>query len=617
MSTKIERGTNLTAIDKVVMYCSPEMGVRRMAARHTANRLIEFGYNDKPEHRGRAPQLSTTGAETWRNDIDRRKAMADARDLCRYDFIGGIIDRIVLYVAGRIHCKSNTGDAMVNEIYDEYYHGWCGDERDEDFSTRCDVTGRHRHKKQAQMAFRGFLIDGDAGFVEVSPEFSPTAQMDASGLWVPGTGEYCLQSIEADRIGSPLDSTTDESYIGGITINRDNGRVQNYRIFQRSRTGKYTHPEDILPRDFIHVFDPDTPDEYRGRTKLLRLLNDTRDLREWCEAEKIAGKTQSLFAAFAATKDPFNGTGPDAWSDKTANNTPTMEAKYGMIQKGGIDQRWDLIAPPSRPSGAFMAFVDFIMHRMAVSLDLPYEFIWSLAMLGGVNSRIIVQQATRKIEAWQNNILRDILLDRARQKVIADGIAKRILPAHPNWKKCDWRFGPALVTDMKYEMESDIQAIAQGIVPIEKIMAKYDNAPREVFTSNSTTANEAIEVGTEKAIPVEVFARGMFPDITAQRAAMLAGPTPPPLPGSIEAVGDKGVKELRELLVATGEGKIDRESAINTLIQVFGFSRSEADKIVPEEPEPEQLNRMAGLDVHGEHPAPSKQVSMNGKNVKH
>jgi hypothetical protein len=156
-------------------------------------RLREFGvggYNPDPRRRGSARPISQSGSETWQRGRDRWKAMADARDAALYDWIGGVLARIVLYVAGKIHCRGTIGDPAFDEAYDNYFFGWCGDQPAEDETTRCDITGRHRLSKMMQMALLAYFVDGDYGFVEVDPQFSPT-------------GEFCLQGIEADRIGNP------------------------------------------------------------------------------------------------------------------------------------------------------------------------------------------------------------------------------------------------------------------------------------------------------------------------------------------------------------------------------------------------------------------------------
>jgi len=558
------------------------------------------GYNPVAERRGRAKAAG--GSENWIANRDRVKAMADARDAFTFDWIGGVIAKVVLYVCGRLHAKSATGEGQIDQMYDDYFHGWCGDERDAQGLPRCDFSGRHRFLKQVQLAFMSFLVDGDHGLLEINPEFSPN-------------GEFCLQNIEADRIGSPMEGSIAEDYIGGVKIDPMTGRVQFYRIFQRTRTNQYINPQEVPPESFIHVFDPDHGDEYRGRTKLLRILNDLRDIREWIEAEKIAGKTQSQYAALIGTKDPMSGQGASAWSDKTAEGTPTQTAQWGKLLKLAEGENFSMLSPAARPSGAFMQFVDTLIRKMGVSLNLPYGFLWDLATLGGVTARIEVQSALRQIQYWQDNILVGLILDRVRQKVIAQGIAMQMLPAHPLWKKCSWNFGQWITTDQGYEMSSDLEGLGAGILRIDSVTGKYGTTPREVLTSNASAANDALGVGAEHALPVETFARGLWPDITNQKAAFLAQtPIPSPPPGSFEAIGDKGVAKMVEIAQSVKEGTMDRESAIAMMRTAFGFTPKQADALVPDEPTPAEANRAAGLDVKGNHPKPAaaKTSSSNG-----
>ena len=65
-------------------------------------------------------------------------------------------------------------------------------------------------------------------------------------------------------------------------------------------------------------------------------------------------------------------------------------------------------------------------------------------------------------------------------------------------------------------------------------------------------------------------------------AAMVTGPVPPPKPGTIEAIGDKGVKQLVDILTAVGDGKLDPDSAKNTLKRVFGIPDAIAENMIPE-----------------------------------
>lgn len=559
----------LNAWDRVVGFFNPVQKVIRMRARQIEHQF-SYGYNDNDWQRGQSGGLfAHASTETWRSNRDRIKAMWDARDLAQFEFIGGMIARIILYTCGKLTSNSETGDSQVDQAYNDYWKGWAGDAPADDGTMRCDVTGRHRILKLAQMGLWGFLVDGDHGWIEVAPSQSPT-------------GEYCLQPIEADRLGSPLEQLVQEDYVGGVGLDTETGRVNFYRIFKRSRTNQYTKLAEILPKDFIHLHDPERPDEYRGRTKLLRCLNLARDIREWAAEEMVAGKTQHQWAAMVGIKDPFNHTAKE-WADKTPEGTPTQKAHWGKIMRMAEGEIFAMLAPPARPSGAFMEFINFSIRKLAVSLDLPVGFLWNLAELGGVTARVEIQQANRKIEQWQQ-LLVNKFLNRVRQKVIAIGVSNGELPPHPLWRQCSWHFGLSIQTDVGYEAEADIAMATTGIIPMSEIIAKYGHTPREVFRSNSGTANTAIEEAGNSNVPVEVIARGLFPDLTAQKAAILTGPVPPPEPGTIEAVGDKGVKQMIDLIKAVGEGKVDRDAAVSTLEHTYGIPTEIAEKIIPDEP---------------------------------
>jgi len=562
----------LNILDRAISFFNPEQGVKRLASRQI---LHQFGFDDSHTARGKSGGMyGNASGENWAKNRDRLKAMWSARDLVQYDWIGGMISRVTLYVCGTQTHNSKTGDEQIDEMYNAYWKGWAGDEPSEDGLTQCDITGRHNLSKMVQLAFMEFLVDGDHGIIEVDPEFSPTKR-------------FCLQQIEADRIGSPLEAQVQENYIGGITLDPETGRIQTYRVFHRTRTNQYNQPKEVDVGSFIHVMDTDRADEYRGRTKLLRMLNDVRDIREWCEAEKIAGKTQSQWAAMVGTKDPFSTNGPGAWSNTNKDGTPTQDAAWGKILKMSEGENFSMLSPSARPSGAFMAFVQMLIRKMAVSLDLPYGFLWDLASLGGVTARIEVQQALRRIQYWQKNIITDKILTRVRNKVIAQGIANQEIQAHPNWRRHEWHFGPWISTDVGYESEVDIQSIQTGIASVSEVTAKHGKTPREIFQSNAATANEAIAVGAENEVPVEAFAPGLYPNLTQQKAAMhdsLMPPPPPPKPGSLEAIGEKGVSELVKIIQSVKDGKLDRDSAINTLMMTFHLSRKNADDITPPNP---------------------------------
>ena len=569
----------MNLVDRLVSFVNPQSGVRRMAARTV---LHEFGYNDHPEQRGNSGGMAKNrGSETAEKGRDRIKAMWDARNLASYDWIGGVLARIALYTCGDLRLKSNTGDTGIDAQYDGYFSRWAGDDVDDvedDGTFPCDLTGRHPFSKLISMSLVAMLIDGDHGSV-IRRKPREGEKIDEA------TGMVCLQEIDADRIGNPMDARFDENYIGGVSLEPDTGAVKSYRIFKRTRMGQYIDGVDVEPQNFIHLWDPVRGDQYRGVTYLLKMLNHERDIKELLDSEKIAAKVQSQFAGLISSKDPYAKTGAGEWEGKNLVGTPTQQAQWGKLLKMAEGENVNLLSGPTRPGGAFIQGIQTIIRFIAVCLDLPYGFVWDLATLGGVTARIEVQQAQRRIQYWQRMlVLRKIR--RIRKLVLADGIANQELEPHPKWLHFEAHFGAWIVTDAGYETQNDLSLVKAGLMPAADVAAKQNRDLESVFRRNASAVRMAQEVASETRVPIELFAGALLPDATSQLAAMNTPPSDPPEPppGSIEAVGDAGAKQILEVLTAVTQGTLERASAVNTLITVYGMLPEQAEMIVPQGP---------------------------------
>lgn len=554
-------------VDRIISAVSPRWALTRMQAKQAL--VTQFGLYDHPERRGFSGGMQKNApSESWAKQRDRLAMMWDARDTFTHDWLGGALGRVVLYVLGELVCKSNTGDPVVDQIYDDYLHNWAGDEDDEDGFFPCDATGRHRLIKLAQIGFLAMLVDGDHGY-----------------QWIPGSEEIFpkLLCIEADRLGSPLDATQSETYIGGITIDPETGRPLSYRVFRRSRAGQYTNPEEIPPANFIHLWDPNRGDEYRGRTHLLRCLNPARDLREIMEAEGLAIKEQSQYAAMVTSKNPFSDQGVAAWTGKTKEGTPTQQAVWGKILRLAEGESVTGFQPSARPTGATLAYFQLRVRQMAISLGLTYGFLWDLATLGGVTARIEVRSDERRISYWQRLVV-DRLLRRTRRMLLSHGIAYGQIPPHPNMSRCNWHFGQRVVTDAGYEVQNDLNLLTAGLVAADDVATKYNDGSnlRDVMTRNAASVQEGRAISSDSGVPMELLAPTMWANATQQLAAMETDPaeTVPP-PGSLAAVGEKGAAQIVDLLSKVATGAMERAAAVQTLVTVYGLESEQAEEITP------------------------------------
>jgi len=562
------------ATDRAVCLVSPQAGARRIGHRAF---LREFGYDAaRPGNlRGSSGGMTkNASSESWRAQRDRIDLMWEARDMERNNpIVQGIVHRVCMYVTAHLSYEANTGDEVVDKIYNDYFHDWC---------QRCDITGRRTFRKLIELAFKGLLVDGDAGLI-----LRPTGP------------DLLLQLIEADRIGNPLDGQQSENYFGGLTIDPATGAVSEYKIWNRSRTNQYTDPQPVTPQEFIHLADFARADQYRPVSWLQVALPHARDMHEMLLMEKAAMKWASTYAGFFLSKTPNSRSSATKWDGPALpDGTKTMEAQIGKLAQLGEGEDIKFAPGAQRPTGAFLAAVQTFMRHMSIGLDLPYGFLYDLSLLGGVSQRIELMLAQRRIQYWQQHILVDTALDRIKNEVISHGIARREIPVAmkrrgdgvlvPSWRGGRFNFGPWLTGDVGHQTNADLAMMMAGIKSRTRLCNEYfgtgygDNA--EESAKDIQTAQR---IATETGIPLEVQAPSAFPNATQLLAAMATPPAPPPAPGSQAAIGDKGVQEITKILVDATKGDLDRDAAILQLVNAYQIPLADAEAMVPE-PKPKE-----------------------------
>ena len=553
-------------LERTIATFAPERAVRRAHAREV---MHHFGYDGaRPSRLRNGTGVSGKdggSAETLRLSRDRVNLMREARDMERnFGLIAGILDRIATYVTHRLQYQARTGDPDINTQYEAYFHDWCG---------VADVTGRHRFRTLLELALRGMIRDGDFGFNLVK-----------SG------GSLRLQSIEADRLGSAKETgrSADANYLNGVLIN-DLGQPTHYRIFKRHpKLDRYTFEADLPAEQFIHLFRPTRVDQYRGVSALASALPHARDLYELYGLAKQRAKFASMWSGFIRSRDPVGG-GAGQWdtnTDGAATKPNNLTAAAGKVARLREDE--DIVFPPamSEPSGAFMALAETLIREIAAGVDLPYGFVYDMSALGGVSSRIVTRQAQRKIEHWQT-LLEDQVCNRVRDQVLANGIARGDIPAHKAWRTGVWGWGAHITADVGHETSARISELQYGLNTMTSALAERGEDFEEVMQARAREVTRLQTIAAEQNVPIELILDSK-PNATALLAAMNtpAEKEAKPLPGLIGKYGERGVKPLLDVLEQVGSGVIDRESGIQTLVDLYGLTLEQAQKIVPEASEP-------------------------------
>ena len=577
-------------LDRAIQVVAPSYALERYRSRALIN---YFGYDAANPGRlrgGSGGMHKNASAESPRASSDAVKLMWDARDMYRNDsLIGGLVDRVAMYVCAKIAYQPRTGDPEIDRAYRDYFYDWC---------TRSDFSGRHRLREQMELAFKGMVVDGDHGLVKVR-----------QGM------EIRLQHVEADRIGSPLEMVgqTSEKYIRGITIN-DFGQIVSYRVFKRTRTSQYVFDREVPANQFIHLRRTASSDQYRPVSALARVLPHARDLHELIGFAKQQQKFASMFSGFFKPKDPFKTGGGDFWDTPPKSGEPgVVNAQAGMI-KAIPSEYGDISFAPEchTPTGAFMSLFETVIRLLAHGTVLPYGFVWDMAVFGGVTARIELVQVDRAF-ARHRQLLVDQALEGIKNDVLGLAIAARLLPPHPNWKAGKWNFGGRMTGDYGHDTTANLQKLQAGLVTATSLADEEGEEYEEIMETAAKEMQFKQSLAASTKIPIELFDQ-RFPNATQLLAAINTPPAPPPAPppGLLGEIGDKGVKQVLEVLKQVGEGVTDRESGIEALVQLTGIERHEAEKMVPDGPGPSSLG-MRPEEKNGRFGRFGRKLALNGR----
>jgi capsid protein len=552
----------LNWFEKSLAAVSPGMAVNRLESRL---KLQQFAASGGGRARGKKARMFDQGSsETWKKQRERLDAIWEARAMEEhFCIIAGMLQRLGMYIGGTLEYQPQTGNAEIDRVYADYFHDW---------SKRADWSGRLSFGQMATLGVTSAIRDGEHGWARRHEK-----------------GELRLQAIEGDRIGNPNDHRTDEKNINGIKID-DRGRVVHYEIYRRTRNATYTKEAELKPGKFMHLFFPHRTDQYHGVSKLAPALPHARDLYELFGHEKIAAKFASSFAALVKMKDP-GAPGASDFKENANTGTATLEAKAGTVmrmQQGEED--FEFAPGVTRPSGAFMALVEALIREIALALVLPYGFVYNMAAFGGVTARLETQAALRTIKYYRGR-LQDTLLDPVKQEVLMLGIARKEIPFHRDWNKGQWNYGAEITGDVGHQTRADLELIEAGVKPRAALSAEHGYTQRQVFRAKAAELKDLMTISDEEELPLEMLASwlsGSTEMLANQERAKTGEPgpndPPPPPDGLVGKVGDKGVAQVLNLLKMVSEGAMDRETAVLTLVNVWGMEVGEAEAIVPQAP---------------------------------
>jgi lambda family phage portal protein len=482
-------------ITKALSLVAPKAALDRMVNQAKLRNFGRFDSALTSEKRGISRGVS--GGEDTAGTRERLSLIRAARDLAdNFPPVRSLLLKFATYVSGRIAYQARTGDHEVDTKIEKYWQRWCNE---------CDFLGRHNFTTLLQLAVTAMLRDGDCGFIIVR---------DGEDLK--------LQSVEADRIGSPYDRTDTDKYIGGINVD-DYGRPVSYTIFTRTINNQYVSPVDIVAKEFIHLFDAARLDEYRGRSAFATALNATRDLQEAIKAEVQAIKYASYQSGVITTESGAADAG-DYFARGNSNDQGQVARLQsldpGTVNYLGSGEKMEMFKS-DRPTGAFGEFIRLIQAHICMAVGLPYGFAFD-ADKSGPMARMEAAMAERTFLRWRG-LLEGKFLDRIKNIILLDAAARGLIPDSEFLLDGRWCWPAKVSIDYGREANADINLWKAGLKTAGQIYSDMGEDYEEALRARAKESAMIVSLANEMDIPAEYISDSIIP-IQAAALAPIAAP---------------------------------------------------------------------------------------------
>ena len=537
---------------KALSFVSPKIALDRMVNQAKLRNFGRFDSALASEKRGISRGVS--GGEDTSGTRERFALIRAARDLAdNFPPVRSILLKFATYVSGRIAYQARTGDHNIDTEIERYWQKW---------ANNCDFLGRHNFTTLLQLAVTAILRDGDCGFIIVR---------DGEDLK--------LQSVEADRIGSPYDRTDTDKYIGGINVD-DYGRPISYTIFTRTINNQYVSPIDISAKEFIHLFDAARLDEYRGRSAFATALNATRDLQEAIKAEVQAIKYASYQSGIITSES--GAADPNDYFSRGNSNDQGQAARLQSLDPGSVNylsagEKMEMFKS-DRPTGAFGEFIRLIQAHICMAVGLPYGFAFD-ADKSGPMARMESAMAERTFLRWRG-LLEGQFLNRIKNVILLDAAARGLIPDSEYLLDGRWCWPAKVSIDYGREASADISLWKAGLKTAGQIYSDMGEDYEEALRARAKEANMIKELGQE----FEIQPSRISDSVSITAIDTIFDESKNEAPPLIESIGIGGTDALTGILGSLGRGELSAEQVGVILRVIFGMDEANANKIVSAEP---------------------------------
>lgn len=336
---------------------------------------------------------------------------------------------------------------------------------------RCDLSGRRTFAEATTTGVEQRVIRGEF--------FAAKTENPAWG------GEPCFQLYDSQEICTPPIFDPTLTILDGVGLDQASKALA-YYVRHLDGIGYTPVPRERM----VHWYKPHAVNQVRGISDLAQSVNRLVDIHELTRLATRSAKAQQLLAlvlkgvskkktkgAFGAIKnaaDKSDGS-PDTDTAQLEKLAGAAGAGIAYLDAEGSAQ----LVTPQTPSPLIEGFItDLLMRDVCAGWGVPAEFFWSIAKLGGANTRFVLSKADLLFQILSDGIIGRFCTPvafRYLEHRIATGKLAR--PRDPLWAlRINWQTPPRVTVDNGKDAATLIELLANGMITLrEYCHARGDN----------------------------------------------------------------------------------------------------------------------------------------------
>lgn len=461
----------MNILDKIIGELSPELGLKRAAARAAFNSVRKFDAASKG--RRTSGWYSTNGSANTENRDALHILRDRSREMVRNNsYAGKALNTIGTSVVGdgiRLTPKI-IGDGNLEKLR-EIWLDWAE-------SAICDYDNQHDFYGLQKLVMRSVAEGGDC----IARVRRVTAKTGKTGIQ--------LQLLEGDYIDESRDRPLLENggYImQGVEFDKDGRRVA-YWLFDR-------HPGDVnINKNFvsqrvdaksiIHIYFKERLGQVRGIPFGTSSMLKLHDFDDFEDAELMKQKVAACFAAFVHDSN-------EPGTSATSTGTVSDKIEPGIIENLPAGKSITFANPPT--VNGFGGYAKSVLQGAAAGYGVTYEqFTNDLSGVNFSSGRMGWIEFNKMVVDWQNNMLIPMFCTKVFEAFMA---AIDIAGLWKGIAKPMWTTPRKQMIDPSKEVKALVEEVRGGLKSWQEAIRELGYEPSEIIKQLITDAKAFKDAG--------------------------------------------------------------------------------------------------------------------------